>query len=238
LMIYDFDRCTGVLSNPVRLSWDSLPFAGGGVATSPNSRYLYLTSGGDVQQYDLWAPDLVASKQIVAVYDGTMAPFLTTFFQMLPAPDGKIYIVASYENHVLHVINQPDLPGLACDVAQHAVDLPALTAYFFINFANYNLGPLDPPCAIVPSTAAPNPPAILRIAPNPTTGISILELPPVDGGVFTVYHTHGHKVMAQTVAPLATTASLDFQPLAAGLYWVVLTDEAGKVVAAGKVVRE
>jgi len=95
LLILDFDRCNGTLSNPVRLDWDSVPYGGGGVATSPNSRFLYLTSGNTVQQYDLWASDLAASMQVVAVYDGSLAPFPANFFQMMPGPDGKIYIISS-----------------------------------------------------------------------------------------------------------------------------------------------
>ena len=95
----DFDRCTGTLSNPVRLDWDSVPSGGGGVAVSPNSRFLYLSSGGTVQQYDLWASDLAASMQVVAVYDGTLVPYPANFFQMMSGPDGKIYIITTYSNY-------------------------------------------------------------------------------------------------------------------------------------------
>jgi len=147
LLVYDFDRCTGILSNPQGLHWDTLPFGGGGVATSPNSRFLYLTSSTTVQQYDLWAPDLAASMQVVAVYDGFHAPFPATFFQMMPGPDGKIYIITGHSNNVLHVIHNPNEPGLACKVEQHAITLPARQSFFINNFANYNLGPIDgSPC--------------------------------------------------------------------------------------------
>ena len=143
LLVLDFDRCTGQLSNPVRLDWDSLPFGGGGVAVSPNSRFLYLTSGNTVQQYDLWATDLASSMQVVATYDGFLAPFETNFFQMMPGPDGKIYIISTYDNNVLHVIHNPNVRGITCNVEQHAYTLPARTSIFTPNFANYNLGPID-----------------------------------------------------------------------------------------------
>jgi hypothetical protein len=147
LLVLDFDRCTGVLSNPVRLDWDSVPQGRGGVATSPNSRYLYLSSGGTVQQYDLWAPNLAASMEVVAVYDGFLAPLQTGFFQMMPGPDGKIYIVTTADNNILHVIHNPNERGLACNVEQHALTLPARQSYIINNFANYNLGPIDgSPC--------------------------------------------------------------------------------------------
>jgi hypothetical protein len=143
LLVYDFDRCAGVLSNPVRLDWDSVPFGGAGVAVSLNNRFLYLTSFGTVQQYDLWAPNLAASMQVVAVYDGTLSPYATSFFQMMPGPDGKIYIITSHDNTVLHVIHNPNALGLACNVEQHAITLPARQGFFIPNFANYNLGPID-----------------------------------------------------------------------------------------------
>ncbi len=142
-LMLDFDRCTGLLSNPVYLNWDSLPYGGRGVATSPNSRFLYLTSGGTVQQYDLWAPDLATSMQIVAVYDGFQAPYPTTLYLMMPGPDGKIYIITTADNNVLHVIHNPNEQGLACNVEQHALTLPARQSYIITNFANYNLGPID-----------------------------------------------------------------------------------------------
>jgi len=147
LLVLDFDRCTGTLSNPISLNWDSLPFGGRGVATSPNSRFLYLSSGGTIQQYDLWAADLASSMQVVATYDGFEAPHPTTFFQMMPGPDGKIYIVTTADNNVLHVIHNPNERGLSCNVEQHALTLPARQSYFINNFANYNLGPIDgAPC--------------------------------------------------------------------------------------------
>jgi len=143
LLMFDFDRCTGLLSNPLRLDWDSLPFGGAGVAVSPNSHFLYLTSGGTVQQYDLRVPDLAASMQVVAVYDGTLAPEPATFFQMMPGPDGKIYINSTSDNKILHVIHSPNELGLACKVEQHAIRLPSHTSIFMPNFPNYRLGPID-----------------------------------------------------------------------------------------------
>lgn len=143
LFILDFDRCTGTMSNPIRLDWAAQSSRGFGVATSPNSRFLYHSNGNYVEQYDLWATDLLASKQVVAAYDGFMAPNQTGFFQMMPGPDGKIYIVTTATNNILHVIHNPNAAGLACTVEQHALTLPARQSYLINNFANYNLGPID-----------------------------------------------------------------------------------------------
>jgi hypothetical protein len=70
LLTLDFDRCDGTFSNPVYWDYDTVPNGTGGVAISPNNRFLYLCSGYTVQQYDLEAPDVLASREVVAVYDG------------------------------------------------------------------------------------------------------------------------------------------------------------------------
>ncbi|PTM12946.1 MAG: hypothetical protein DA408_08820, partial [Bacteroidetes bacterium] len=63
--IFDFDRCTGQLYNPIQFSYvDSAACLG--AAISPNSRFLYVSSWIKVYQYDLWAADIEASRITVA----------------------------------------------------------------------------------------------------------------------------------------------------------------------------
>jgi PKD repeat protein len=63
------------------------------------------------------------------------------------APDGKIYINSNNRCSYLHVINEPDSLGLACEVCQHCVDLPSVNAFSMPNFPNYRLGHLEgSPC--------------------------------------------------------------------------------------------
>ena len=147
LNIFDFDRCTGILSNPLHLAH---PFASpdsafaGGVSVSPNSRYLYLSATVWLYQYDLQATDIASSRTIVGEYDGTLLPFPTTFYRAQLAPDGKIYITATNGNRSMHVIHYPDLPGLACDFENNAVKVN--NAIFWGSmpyFPNYRLGALE-----------------------------------------------------------------------------------------------
>ncbi|NUO03172.1 MAG: hypothetical protein HUU01_21385, partial [Saprospiraceae bacterium] len=67
--IYNFDRCTGLLFDIAQINYNDTAFSGG-VAISPNSRFLYVSSYRYIYQYDLWAEDIEASKETVAVYDG------------------------------------------------------------------------------------------------------------------------------------------------------------------------
>jgi len=144
LNIYEFDRCTGELSNPVHITYADSAWSGG-CAISPNSRFLYVSSFRFVYQYDLWATDIEASKDTVAIWDGFFVPpvFATTFFLAQLAPDGKIYISANNSVPYLHVINNPDLPGDSCDVCQHCIELPTWNAFSMPNFPNYRLGTLE-----------------------------------------------------------------------------------------------
>ncbi len=140
--IYDFDRCSGDLSNHRRIQYDEDAFSGG-VGISPNSRFLYISSYQYIYQYDLWADDIEATKETVAIYDGYEAPFATHFYLAQLAPDGKIYLSCSNGVTVLHVIHQPNEKGFACNVEQHGIHLPIYNGASMPNFPNFRLGPLD-----------------------------------------------------------------------------------------------
>ena len=146
LVIMDFDRCSGTLSNPLLITkFDSTSVQG--VAISPNSRYLYWAGSRYVYQLDLHAEDIAASMMRVAEWDGFADPFPTNFFLSQLGPDGKIYINSNNGVNYLHTINQPNLPGEACEVCQHCVELPTRNFASMPIFPNYRLGPIDgSPC--------------------------------------------------------------------------------------------
>ena len=144
LDIHDFDRCTGKLSNQIRIHHDEPATYSGGVAFSPNNRFLYLSSFDNVYQLDLWADDIEGSQIEVAVLDSTPSPELpATYFLAQLGPDGKIYLNANQGVNVLHVIHQPDKPGTACEFDVRGVKLPTRNAASLPNFPNYRLGPID-----------------------------------------------------------------------------------------------
>jgi PKD domain len=146
--IYRFDRCSGLLSDHTVINYKDNAWTMG-AAISSNSRYLYIPSYNFIYQYDLWAADIEQSRQVVAEYDGFESPkgFAARFYLAQLAPDGKIYIATSNGTDYLHVIEEPDQPGLACKVVQHGLNLPTYNALSMPNFPNFRLGPLDgSPC--------------------------------------------------------------------------------------------
>ncbi|MFM7822897.1 MAG: T9SS type A sorting domain-containing protein, partial [Bacteroidota bacterium] len=120
-----------------------------GASISPNSRYAYVTFGGnEILQYDLNASNIVASEQVVATYDGFQAPagWNTNFWMHQIGPDGKIYINTTSTTMALHTIETPDSAGVASNVQQHSILLPKFNATL-PNFPNYRLGALaGSPC--------------------------------------------------------------------------------------------
>ena len=67
LEIFDFDRCTGMFSNPIHMTIDNN--AGTGIAFSPNSEVLYASTTDTFVQFDLTAANIAASQTVVAVWD-------------------------------------------------------------------------------------------------------------------------------------------------------------------------
>ncbi len=158
--LYQFDRCTGLLSNHLQIK-DNGWGKPGGVAFSPNSRYMYVSKWDDILQFDLEAPDIEASLDTVAVYDGFEYEYDNIiyqphFYNMQNGPDGKIYVSCPNTSSLyLHVIDQPDSAGLACNVLQHHIELPAFNLFSLPNLPNYRLGALSgSPCDTLQPIAA------------------------------------------------------------------------------------
>jgi len=173
--LFDFDRCSGELSNPQYFPlpiFQDLGAIGIGSAFSPNSRFLYVNATIHCYQFDLWAADVWASVDTVAFYDGAQNPFGSAFHTMQIAPDGKIYSSCGNTEWVYHVIDSPDVKGDSCLFKQHEIELPSVCAGV-PNFVNYRLGALqNSPCDTLTSlnnTEKSQKEKHINIFPNPAT---------------------------------------------------------------------
>ncbi|MFN0216887.1 MAG: hypothetical protein ACKVT2_21735 [Saprospiraceae bacterium] len=145
LYLLDFNRCTGELSNLRILPYDQTTgFRFGSAAFSPDGRFIYLSNTNQVVQFDLEAPNLdYSAVDTVQIYDNfadSGPPFLTRFLYPQLGPEDKIYYTTTGTTPRLHVINRPNLPGLACDVENHGVQLPRINGRTTCFFPNYRLG--------------------------------------------------------------------------------------------------
>ncbi|MFZ4545305.1 MAG: hypothetical protein ACOYOA_14735, partial [Saprospiraceae bacterium] len=185
LRIFNFDRCMGELSNFRRIQLptvhDSIQivdrkipkYTVGGVAVSPNSRFLYVTTQTDVFQYDLSAAKIEETAILIAEVDGFKENgHPTRFFLPHIAPDNKIYINCTNSVSYMHVINNPDEDGLACNLTQHSFRLASLNAFSIPNFPNFRLSTLKgSPCDSLHTIAVKEKGSTLRatLFPNPTS---------------------------------------------------------------------
>lgn len=153
LYLYEFDRCSGLLSDPQ--SYDFYPgrFEYGSVCFSPNSDLLYLFKHDEIYQYDLTKMDVFQNRSLVGIKDdyldhipGTNFYSTYSFFTGQLGPDGKIYIFSYGPNRLISTIDYPDRLGESCGVSPHSVHLNTFNQSF-PNFPHYRLGPVDgSPC--------------------------------------------------------------------------------------------
>ncbi|MCZ2249228.1 MAG: T9SS type A sorting domain-containing protein [Bacteroidia bacterium] len=228
LRIYDFDRCTGILSN-YRTKFITNNTAGS-LSFSPNSRFLYITKPDSLWQFDLQASDVLNSQTFIASYDGytdSLWGFSNRFWWHWPGPDGKIYMSASSSSRVLHVINNPDELGTACNFQQHAVYFPTYNNGTTPTYVNLNL--FQVPNSICDSLDVGNNELKikneeLKIMPNPSNGIFSIEYTPQRvSGMLYFYNIAGKEVYREYVSPYTSIKNLDLsQKLNSGMYALCL----------------
>jgi len=224
LDILSFDRCTGLFSDPISVQISDYD-GGGGVAFSPNGRFVYVSSIFDVYQFDTDATDIGASVVHIAHWDSTYSPFppFATLFDIAQlAPDGKINIGTGNSTDKLHVIHNPDQPGLACNIEQHGIDLPRYFSNSLPNHPNYHLGPVlgsvcDSLGMGMAEMHAPLPP--VSASPNPSTGVFTLTYGAQRTvGELQVLDAQGRVVLREKLPQWSTMRTIQLGGQPAGMY--------------------
>lgn len=113
--LFDFDITTGVVSNPIPLNGFSNCW---GAAFSPDGTKLYVTEwmSTPVMQMDITsgtAASILSTLTTVGYGTGPGGAYQVGYLQL--APDNKIY-GAVFDDDYLLVINDPNAPGIACNV--------------------------------------------------------------------------------------------------------------------------
>jgi hypothetical protein len=242
LRIYDFERCSGSINNLRYKTITNLPSLGG-LAFSPNSRYLYISKLDSLWQFDLQAADILASQILIASYTPVPDPvtgWITGFSYLYLAADGKIYI-QNYSGVMLHVINSPDLPGQACNFVQNQIQCPT---YYYVTVPTYvNLNLMQVHGSIcdtlgvgIEELSIKN--EQLKIAPNPSNGNINIEFPVQEiSGLLYVYDINGKQVYSEYVSPYTYIKNINLQgKLSSGMY--ALSMVFGEERYLGKVVVE
>ena len=157
LFLADFDRCTGLLSNPKTFtipidsttnptydnqnSFDSIS---AGICFSPNNNFLYISKWWNIYQFEYTQPDSsLAWINIKHGADTTFAKF-QYYGQLQNGVDGRIYIgYFGGTAKQLSVIDNPNLKGSACGFCRKCFRLDNAAAFGITappNMPNYELG--------------------------------------------------------------------------------------------------
>jgi len=139
LLLYDFDRESGMLGNLKEIEIDSIPVFNT-IEFSASGRFLYFALQTHLYQLDLEQLDEPDALVLIDEWDGVADPFATTFFLMQRGPDCRIYITPQSSSNVYHVINKPDEKGVGCDFVQRGISLPYTSGVGSLpNFPNFRI---------------------------------------------------------------------------------------------------
>ncbi len=243
LLSADFNRNNGKFSNTQQvIVQDSVNR--GGVCFSPNNRFLYVSSGYHIDQFDFADPNWITSQITIAEWDGFTDVLQTFFRRMQMTPDCRIFINAAGDHRYWHVIQNPNEKGLACNLEQHALLLPTRTFNTLPYFPNYSLGPIGNegyPCdstkTKVTYSSIDIPLFHIKeptIFPNPSNGVIQIDLPPNIGELnFQLFDMAGKSIF--TKKSILPFEEIQLEDVANGMYFYKILDKKGRSWS-GKVV--
>jgi len=252
--LFDFDRCTGLLSNhrylKNNLGTNDEKERFWSVEFSSSSRYLYVATAdwtSYLYQFDLQNANPWASRVLLDSIDVPLAPAST----IRRGPDNRIYRAIAWNNGLsynypypdsawniynthLSVINHPDSAGLACDYQPFSVYLPGCRTYLGLpNNPDYTLGPLaGSPCDTLAIGVEELQEEIVRIIPNPATTEIKLESSSGnirDGTLYRINDITGRTKLTGYL--LGETSTINVQSLVPGVYLLEMYSEKGNSMA-------
>lgn len=241
--LFDFDRCSGLLSNFKDLGKTN--GYGYGCSFSPSSEFFYVSTASpsdigkdSIFQFDLNAGDILQSKLLLWTDKDSFA-----IGEHLLAPDGKIYIVTCYfgfpnsvhdsANMYLSVITKPDMLGVSCNFEPYSFYLNGRrTLYGLPNMVNYSLGVLaGSPCDTTGGIGINevDEESNFKLYPNPTNSDLTIQYHLSGAGTLTIYNLLGQKEEEFVLGGNITKKNLSLNNLANGIYFCVMKDESGKM---------
>ena len=250
--IYDFDRCTGLLSNPITVRQPVT------VNPAPAINFCEFSSSGDFL-YISANPIIPDSSRLIQIdlrsYPNniTMDTLWSTYYPKVTAgalkrgPDDKIYFSCAYVpsnfnnypyadsmynqyNMNLGVINSPDSLGLACDFQPWSFYLNGKRTYWGLpNNPDYDMGPVVGSICDSLSTGfatITNTKGVInKVFPNPNNGAFYIELTQTFASPVwaELYDTQGKLCARQLIDNTHYTTPIHFEQVVAGIYTLKLS---------------
>ena len=260
---YDFDRCTGLLSNEQiifaeqssnfnRLFWEGAYSPNDSIFYVNTSAYSGFSSQSNLVQYNLYSSNITLSADTL---DIQYSPVGTGAVRL--APNGKIYVARAYEgnyflypdsvrnyvNENLSVINNPNALGAACNYQPFSFYLGGKRTYYGLpNNPNYGLEALAGSACDTLHLGLTEPQFIgeevkLRINPNPVGFYFNInyDLNARDNALFVLYDSFGNEVLRRNLSCAMKTSLVRCDELVNGVYYYTSTVR-NNIVDRGKVI--
>ncbi len=221
LLLYDFDRSSGELSNLKQLKIkDTEEVIFSTIEFSPNSQFLYFGVTDSLWQLDITEPNLEDGLELIDVWDGSSDPFATTFHIMALAPNCKIYMASGSSTRTYHVINKPNEKGQACDFVQHGITLPHISSLG--NMPNFPRFRVDEEDKCDPTITSIFGDQVyyrrdLSVYPNPIIDFVNIEIPDNQSGKLFLFDLNGQLIWKGS-GLRSEIRQLDFSFLESGMY--------------------
>lgn len=241
---YDFNRCTGLFSNPVvifpeqtsnfsRLFWSGT-YSPDGNKFYATTQYYFNVDTSYIIQYDLTAANIPLSADTLYNF---VWPVQAGAVRL--APDNKLYMACFYDwgfpgfpypdsvrnlyNENLSVVNYPDSLGAACDFQPFSFYLGGKRTYWGLpNNPDYNLGRLvGSPCDTLTSVAEIlTDDLYFSISPNPSNGNFKINypLPHNKTGALQIFDLTGKEVYNQILQQGKNHEFFSIKNLSDGIY--------------------
>jgi hypothetical protein len=236
LVISDFDRCYGTLSNATEINvpYDStmttMDTINGpmdslitGVCFSPNDSFLYVARRYNIYQYDLYEPDSILRWTRIQAGPDTTQLYFGIYENLVLGPDGRIY-VSKYTCSPFHnsVIDHPNRKGMACDFCKLCLRYdPGPCTSAMPNMPNFNM-PKKEPCWPLQNQNVKEKVNEWVVYPNPTHNKLIIQQ--AQGKQKIMYNAIG-QVLLTTL-----NDEIDVSHFPKGLYFISCAHKTKKVL--------
>lgn len=228
VVVMNFNRCSGELSQEHFLPLPPNAFGGGGVAFSPDGNRLLVSTQLSVQEALLDTPDPVLDT-IVDV----LQVIGSSLHLMQYTPEGNILLSNLGRGKFYHLIENPEGPDP--EFLQRGFALPVFSIRTLPNYPNYRLYDLaDSPCDTLGidavATYSPTAQQSIHIAPNPVSADALISVPSYCQGVWRLHDLSGITRLEGIWEGPSLTLSMKTLP--PGLYFFQLRKNEGDLLQA------
>ncbi len=228
---FDFDRCSGELSNPVLLDLPDNVVGGGGAAFSPDNQRLIFCSQLQIFEADLSKMNPRLDSAFLWNYQ-----WAVSLQNMQYAPNGKLLMNHMHRTNYLSTIEYPAEKGANMGFKPKGIPLPVFSVRSLPNFPNYRLFDLPfSPC----DTLGINNPMVsvttlnselantILISPCPSHSEVLLSIQSEEKGTWAIIDIDGKTALSGNWNGSSKVLNLTTMPR--GIYFFALKTDYGKI---------